>query len=839
MIKHHVTPAALTGASNMVMKLATAAWADPALVAEKYLYRDGAIWLGRSATNDNIPIGYQDDRHVCLVSGTRGGKGTSSIINTLLVYPGSVVVIDPKGENATVTAARRGKGTLFPGLGQAVHVLDPFGEAQVEAGVRSRFNPFDALDPNSDESVDEAARLADALVIIHESNDPFWDESARAMVRGLILHVLTAPEYEGRRDLVTMRDLITRGDWEAVQALREMGEKEIASADAMLWDGVARNPAFGGVVAGIGNTFLNMLTDAPRVFQSVLQVANRNTEFIDSPAMQRGLTASDFKLSSLKSAKAGMSLYLCLPQRFMSTHHRWLRMMVSLIVTEMEIVRGRPATGFPVLMILDEFAGLKRMEVIENAVAQMAGYGLKLFFVLQSLEQLKAVYKDKWETFLANAGVKIFFNLEDHFSREYVSKMIGDTEIVLQARSASATAGETNSIAHGTSKSTSNSEGVSSSRGRSDSHGTNYSSGHSESTGTSQSSSSGFSFTLGETHTPGLFGSGLFSRMTSGSNSRTLSDSRSSGTSQGWSRSSSLGRSEGWGTSLTEGETSSRGETSGENVTSTTGTSKSTTAGVNETIQRRPLIYPDEIGQYFATIKEKRFKDYPGVALVLIAGERPIYLRRSYYYEDGYFIGLFSKHPDHGMPRTVLGQFCQPTFKNEWIFFPQHESRIMLSEGTSVRKGQAIGSLYEWSRNRPEEKQEVAAIRSPWEGRLVRSVSVRGDWEIMHYDDNLLTDYFGNAYRDAEPYFQACADKMRAYKKRLEDAKERHKIIEAEAQKKAEEQNPLAQYMTPPNLPLLTDRIPRAPAPIPSLLPPKQPPAPSWLLKLLDRLTGR
>ena len=60
-------------------------------------------------------------------------------------------------------------------------------------------------------------------------------------------------------------------------------------------------------------------------------------------------------------------------------------------------------------MVLDEFAGLKRMEVIENAVAQIAGYGVKLFFVLQSLEQLKAVYKDNWETFLCQ------FRAEDIF----------------------------------------------------------------------------------------------------------------------------------------------------------------------------------------------------------------------------------------------------------------------------------------------------------------------------------------------------------------------------------------------------------------------------------------
>ena len=142
-------------------------------------------------------------------------------------------------------------------------------------------------------------------------------------------------------------------------------------------------------------------------------------------------------MSELKTRPEGLSLYLCLPQRYMNTHYRWLRMMISLTVTEMEKVRGRPATGHPILMVLDEFAGLKRMEVIETAAAQIAGYGVKMFFVLQSLEQLKAVYKDNWETFLANSGLKVFFNLEDNFSRDYVSKLIGETEVIREVRSES------------------------------------------------------------------------------------------------------------------------------------------------------------------------------------------------------------------------------------------------------------------------------------------------------------------------------------------------------------------------------------------------------------------
>src|ERR1700687_45148 len=453
----------------MTMRIATAEWANPAEVEERYLYSDGTVWLGRSASENPVSIGYLDDRHVCLVSGSRGGKGTSFIIPSLIEWPGSAVLVDPKGENATVTAARRGGGSPHSkGLGQSVKVLDPFKASQVDDALRGAFNPLDALNPANEETIDEAGRIADAVVVIHESNDPFWDESARAMVKGLILHVLTAPEYEGRRNLITVRKLITRGDWEAVEALRTAGESDIPPAHGLLWTGLANNPAFDGLVAGIGDSFTNMLLNSAKQFESVLQVANRNTEFIDSPAMQRCLEVSDFEISELKTRPGGLSVYLSLPQRYMNTHYRWLRMMIALTVTEMEKVRGRPATGYPVLMVLDEFAGMKRMEVIENAVAQIAGYGVKLFFVLQSLEQLKAVYKDNWETFLANSGLKVFFNLEDHFSRDYVSKLIGETEVIREVRSASESSSESESRSRSTAQSQSESRGRSLSTGTSE-----------------------------------------------------------------------------------------------------------------------------------------------------------------------------------------------------------------------------------------------------------------------------------------------------------------------------------------------------------------------------------
>jgi type IV secretory pathway TraG/TraD family ATPase VirD4 len=609
-------------------RLGTAQWEEQSLVAQRHPFAQGKFWLGRA--DDATAIGYRDDRHICLVSGTRGGKGASVIINNLCFWPGSAVVVDPKGENATVTAARRGQGSEHcTGMGQAVHVLDPFKTAHVDERYLSSFNPLDALDPQREETIDEASRLANAIIVVKEdSKDPMWDEAARTMVRGLILHVLTAKEFtDDERNLVTVRTLISRGEWRVAEAIRELGhdEDKIDPAHLLLWKAMEMNPAFNGVVAGTGSRFRSMMVSTGKTFEGVLQSTAQHTEFLDSPGMRRVLAKSDFKLSELKTRPEGMTLYLSLPQRYMETHYRWLRMMVSLTTTEMEITRGQPASGYPVLMILDEFAGLRRMTAIENAVSQIAGFGVKLLFVLQSLEQLKNTYKDNWETFLSNAGLKVFFSVEDHFSREYVSKLVGETEIIREMHSANESKSQNESHSEGRSRSQTVSKSTTAGVSGSETTGSN------EGTGWSRGTSGGVSYE----YLRSLPFFSLKPRNFHFSEGRNSSVSGSSGTSRSDTRGTS--------TSKTDGTS----HTTGDSQTYTRGSSTTTGSGSSESLHRRPLIQPDEVGRFFGRVDEKEHPAYPGLALVIVTGANPFVVKRRNYFEDEQFINCFSPHPDH------------------------------------------------------------------------------------------------------------------------------------------------------------------------------------------------
>jgi type IV secretory pathway TraG/TraD family ATPase VirD4 len=585
--------------------LATAQWAKPEDV-ESLSFRQGDIWTGRAADQNETPIGFFDDRHTLIVAGSRSGKGTSAIIPNLCFWPGSIVVIDPKGENASITAARRATGSEYcQGLDQRTFVLDPFKASNVDDHLRASFNPLDTLDPFNEESVDDASRIADALIVSENATDPFWDDQARTLLKGLILHVISSDDFEGKRNLISVRQLITSGDVYTRKVLEDLGEENIPTSFELLFEGMRRNTAFSGIVSGTGETFGAMAANSQKTLNGVLSAAGNHTEFIDSIPMQRQLAESTrgLKLRHLKDDPMGVSLFLSLPQRFMNTHFRWLRMMVSLIITEMEKNPGQPQSGHPILLILDEFAGLKKMDIIENAAAQIAGFGVKMCFIVQQLTQLKNIYKDNWEIFIGNSGAKLFFGIDDQFTREYISKQLGETEVTRTTRNQNQSHGRSQTVT----------------RGSSYTSGTSTSSTSGGSSGTSFSSGSGTSSDIGLLWN---------TAKTTSSNS---SVSFSSGSN--WSSSSSSSYSSSDSHSFAEGY------------------NQSESSGTSESIHKRALLTPDEIGLVFSRIDEKENPAYPGLALAVASGKRPIIVRRTNYFDDLMFEGTFDPHPDHGFKK--------------------------------------------------------------------------------------------------------------------------------------------------------------------------------------------
>ena len=373
-----------------------------------------------------IPVGVDDDRHVCTFAGSRAGKGRSAIVPNMLTYPGSVLATDIKGELAVITARQRST------LGD-VHILDPFGVAtaalpEEALPLVTGFNPIMAMRDGS--LTEDATLIADAIVVADGENEHFAD-SARTFIEGLLLHVRSHPSYAGQRHLRTVRLLAGHGPVAAGSGAGIGGLIAEMSANTDDPTGLVRMAA------------MDFAERAPQEQGSMLSTVRRHLKFIDlfrdSPLGRMALEHDGFRLDAFK--KQVTTVYLCLPARHLGTCGRWLRLFVNLTLQAMETMQAGPPPGnAPLLCVLDEFASLGYLRQVEDAAAQIAGFNVKLWTILQDVGQLKALYKDRWQTFLANSGLVQCFGNSDMATLEWVSSRLGKTLVQMHQRGGSGAA---------------------------------------------------------------------------------------------------------------------------------------------------------------------------------------------------------------------------------------------------------------------------------------------------------------------------------------------------------------------------------------------------------------
>ncbi len=372
----------------------SARWADARDIRRlKLTSGDGVIlgaWRGRLLRHDG-------DEHVLVVAPTNTGKSVGISLPTGLVWRHSYIALDLKGENWAVTS----------GLRSAFGPVYRFAPSEPDT---HRYNPLTQI-RRGDAEVRDAQILADMLVdpegALRERSH--WQLRAFELLVAVMLWTLYA---EDSKTFARLAELLADPKRPISALLREMLERPIK-------DG-APHP----VVAAGARQLLDM-ADAER--SGVVSTALGCLALYRDPLLARATEASDFDLEELICGERPVSLYLVVPPEEISRLKALLRLMLNQILKRLtEVAALKAGSTRRVLLMLDEFPQLGRLDFFEHALAYIRGYGIKACLVAQSLNQIAQAYGEH-SSILDNAHIRVAFACNDERTAKRISDMLGQT----------------------------------------------------------------------------------------------------------------------------------------------------------------------------------------------------------------------------------------------------------------------------------------------------------------------------------------------------------------------------------------------------------------------------
>jgi len=370
----------------------SARWAEDREIRAAGLLGSDGVVLGRY---DRDYLRHDGPEHVLCFAPTRSGKGVGLVVPTLLTWPGSAIVHDIKGENWTLTAgfrAKHGRVLLF----------DP---TNVKS---SAYNPL--LEVRQGEwEVRDVQNIADILVDPEGSLDKrnHWEKTSHSLLVGAILHVLYA---EKDKTLAGVANFLSDPRRPVEATLRAMMD----------------TPHLGeaGVHPVIASSARELLNKSENERSGVLSTAMSFLGLYRDPVVARVTARCDWRIADLVGSKEPVTLYLVVPPSDINRTKPLIRLILNQIGRRLTEELEASGQRHRLLLMLDEFPALGRLDFFESALAFMAGYGLKSFLIAQSLNQIERAYGPN-NSILDNCHVRVAFATNDERTAKRVSDSLG------------------------------------------------------------------------------------------------------------------------------------------------------------------------------------------------------------------------------------------------------------------------------------------------------------------------------------------------------------------------------------------------------------------------------
>lgn len=370
----------------------SARWAERPEIEKAGLLGPDGVVLGKLNCDY---LRHDGPEHVLCFAPTRSGKGVGLVVPSLLTWPGSAIVHDIKGENWQLTSGFRSKHGR-------VLLFDPTNAAS------AAYNPL--LEVRRGEwEVRDVQNIADVLVDPEGSLERrnHWEKTSHSLLVGAILHVLYAE-----------KDKTLAG----VAAFLSDPRRTIeATLDSMMATGHLGEAGPHPVVASTARELLNK-SDNER--SGVLSTAMSFLGLYRDPVVAAVTSRCDWRIEDLIADAKPSTLYLVVPPSDISRTKPLIRLVLNQIGRRLTEELHSEKRRHRVLMLLDEFPALGRLDFFESALAFMAGYGIKSFLIAQSLNQIEKAYGQN-NAILDNCHVRVSFATNDERTAKRVSDALG------------------------------------------------------------------------------------------------------------------------------------------------------------------------------------------------------------------------------------------------------------------------------------------------------------------------------------------------------------------------------------------------------------------------------
>lgn len=382
-----------------------AAWATLKDIQKLGLLNAKGIFLGK--LKDGRYLRYEGEHHTSVIAPTRSGKGAGIVVPALCTHKGSAVVYDIKEENFQKTGAIRSQ------MSDVIY----FNPCSIES---AHFNPLFSIRKGINE-VKDAQNLANIIV---EPDRPgqvdHWVRTGNSLLTAAILHVLYAGD-PSEKNLAGVANLLSRAEMGLVETLQDMMDTK-----------------------HIKDEFGNPLHPHPSIVSAVRDVLNKSADDRSSvvstvmgylsiyrdPLLANCTRDSDFAVEDLMLAERPKTLYMVVAASDIDRVKPVTRIILNLICRRLcePVDQSTLVSRHKLLLALDEFPTLGRMEFFESALAYIAGFGMRALLVSQSMNQLKLAYGER-SSLLDNTHIRVFYTPNTIETAEYISRTLGDSTV--------------------------------------------------------------------------------------------------------------------------------------------------------------------------------------------------------------------------------------------------------------------------------------------------------------------------------------------------------------------------------------------------------------------------